>query len=812
MRRSIVVLVVALLAGTALSQDGGVPYLNCAWVEALPDGDFLYHCRIHVGEVTADRLDLAVQFRFATEGNPSILAKGSDKALLLWPDRWERAAGPSPVWHPAPVRLSGRFFAEQGEIPPGRTVVEAIFDVYDPAAERYVEAGHFLRATFTLALPAEGTPALDVVAPGGDFPFRDTAKEPPPPVVRRGGAALPAESVPVIFAGNGLTPSRVLGTLRHRAGASSSLRFSVDSILVEGEPGRFAVFDGTGSFLRFVEGTPVEAARVTPFLIAGAQILDPLTGTPAGTLAEPSGAVLAARLSADRPRLWLLGTGGIETWSPDSGERVARVDFAVHPGEYIPDDWRGGVITPCGRFAGLSWMDGKRFALDVRDTASGARILRATSIWGAPPLLALLPDGETLVSTVYEWDEPNGVALFDAKTGETKRVLPDTVNAWTFALSPDGKLLATGGGERVQLFDMASGECVRKVASEGAAKSLAFSPDGKILLVVDARGVRTFDPATGVQLGEPDLGGPSVFSPDGTRVATLTPAGAVALWDARTGAILSRPPEYEEWAIARDGSRVAAVDRRGRVDVWETAGGKHLLTVESPRGPLVLSPDGKLLAAGYSGPAPLLFDVDRAEILYAPRLAEGSGYGPAFSPDGRTVAVPWSNRTIRVYDLTTMALRMTGVFENTASHVEFSGDGTKLAAVVDYGVAVADVADGGTFRRLFRAEWSHHLAISPDGTRVVCGEKPAEIRDATTGDLIVAIEASELYRPEFLWSPDGKRVVAIPEDGSILVFDAGTGKLLDTVKAPLRFGPAAFAPDGTLLAVCEKGAVVFFKE
>jgi WD40 repeat protein len=620
--------------------------------------------------------------------------------------------------------------------------------------------------------------------------------------------------VPGSLAGCGLEPASVLGSLRHRAGRAEALRFAsgTDGVFVEGESGRHFVFDARGVFLRAVEGAPVTDAGGAGLLLSGGKLLHPVTGEEAAVLASPPASVLSARLLAGSGRLLVLTGREIAVWNTRSGEAVSSTGFAVHQDEYLPDEWRGGVITSCGRFAGLSWMDGKRFALDVHDTESGKRLLRATSIWGAPPLLAVLPDGATLVSTVYEWSGQNGVALFDAKTGETKRVLPDTADAWTFALSPDGKLLATGGGEQVQLFDPASGECLRKVASEGAVKWLAFSPDGKILLLLDARGVRTFDPATGTPLGEPDLGGPSVFSPDGAKVATLTPAGAVALWDARTGAILSRPPEYEEWVISRDGSRVAAVDRRGRVDVWETAGGTHVLTVESPRGPLALSPDGKFLAAGFSGPAPLLFDVDRAEVLYAPRLAEGSGYGPAFSPDGRTVAVPWSNRTIRVHDLPTMALRMVGAFEHTASHVEFSADGSKTAAVVDYGVAVADVADGGTFRKLFRAEWSHHLAISPDGKRIVCGEKPAGIHDAATGDLVVALGGEELYRPEFVFSPDGKRVLAIPEDGSILVFDAGTGKLEKTIKGPLRFGPVAFAPDGTLLAVCEKGAVVLFRE
>jgi WD40 repeat protein len=454
-------------------------------------------------------------------------------------------------------------------------------------------------------------------------------------------------------------------------------------------------------------------------------------------------------------------------------------------------------------------MDGKRFALDVHDVTTGSLVLRSHAVWGAPALLALTPDGGTIATTVYEWSGPNGIALFDAKTGERRHLLPDTSDARALALSPDGSVLATGTG----LFDPRSGKLLRRLETEGRVTGLAFTPDGKVLLVMDGGRPRAIDAGSGAPRGEPDLSGPTALSPDGLRAATLTPGGAVARWEALTGAVPVQPPEYEEMVISKNGGRVATVDRRGRVEVWETGSGRHVLSVDAPRGPLALSPDGKLLAAGLSGPAPLFFDVDRGEVLYAPRSLEGYGYAPAFSPDGRTVAVPWTDRTIRIYDLRTMALLLTGSFEGTASAVDFSRDGRKLAAAVDYGVALADVAPGADFRQLFRVQWARAVAVSPDGTRVVCGEQPPEIRDTATGELVAKLGSDDLYRPAFVFSPDGKRLLAIPEDGSVRVFDAGDGKLLMTMRGALRLGSTAFGADGkAILTACEKGAVVFWKE
>jgi WD40 repeat protein len=72
--------------------------------------------------------------------------------------------------------------------------------------------------------------------------------------------------------------------------------------------------------------------------------------------------------------------------------------------------------------------------------------------------LLFLPDGQTLVGRRAD-DE---IKLFDLKTGKIKRTIKPGQKAWSWAVSRDGKILATGTGDagkgEVELWDLARGK------------------------------------------------------------------------------------------------------------------------------------------------------------------------------------------------------------------------------------------------------------------------------------------------------------------------------------------------------------------
>jgi WD40 repeat protein len=179
--------------------------------------------------------------------------------------------------------------------------------------------------------------------------------------------------------------------------------------------------------------------------------------------------------------------------------------------------------------------------------------------------------------------------------------------------------------------------------------------------------------------------GKAVFSPDGTRLAGVGPAGTIRIWHLATGALhtvrTGRGTTVRSMAFSPDGRTLAAVDigsAGDRVTLLDTTTGRirHTLTPNAG-GPLsvAFSRDGRTLASA-SGRSLQTWDTRTGRLRES--LGAGGEVGPAaFSADGRTVAVSGTTG-VELWDLATARLRAT-LPTRSPTPAAFSPDGHTLA-------------------------------------------------------------------------------------------------------------------------------------
>jgi DNA-binding beta-propeller fold protein YncE len=294
--------------------------------------------------------------------------------------------------------------------------------------------------------------------------------------------------------------------------------------------------------------------------------------------------------------------------------------------------------------------------------------------------------------------------------------VPGMSSVTAAAFSPDGKILATGGGyedDHAYLWDAASGKLITTFtdpdpagAVEPQIISVAFSPDGKTLVTGDSDGsAYLWNMATGNVIATLTDPGPygigATFSPDGATVATA--AIRTQLWDAASGQQTFNGPAASSVgtaiAFSPDGTTLAVGNLDGGTNLWNvsTAHPHVIATLTDPLGKgvgsVAFSPDGKTLATGdgQGDGYTFLWDVATERLittLIDPSPPVKVHSAVAFSPDGKTLASVdgwtylWNVATASPQLITTLSdpRQESGVLIVDA----FSPDG-KLLAVGDSG-------------------------------------------------------------------------------------------------------------------------------
>ena len=354
-------------------------------------------------------------------------------------------------------------------------------------------------------------------------------------------------------------------------------------------------------------------------------------------------------------------------------------------------------------------------------------------------------------------------------------------SSFSVAYSPNGNMLAVAGimGEFVEIWDVPAHKRITTLQPK-EGHLVAFSPRGGLLATDAGNQVRLW--RTGPwnlvgQLAVPGRVGVLKFSPDGTRLASLSYPDEVTVW------------EVAQWAVIR---KIHGARRAGYFE-----------------GRLDFSPDSKALVIGDAHGQLRVVDLTSGNTDVNIPEAHSEGITcVAWSPNGSIIASGsgYSGGPISLWDAASgQPLGSLEGHNSLICKLIFSTDGQRLySASADQTIRIWDVGQRGCLATLRGStDEVYGLALSPDGTTLASASKDGIValwsalpRSQEESPRLIPLD--RFWRPAF--APDS-RVLAAPRAGTISLFDLATLREIEQFPAMGTDGvtAVAYSPDETLL-------------
>ena len=515
------------------------------------------------------------------------------------------------------------------------------------------------------------------------------------------------------------------------------------------------------------------------------------------------GAAIAATNEDGSIRIWNLNGKEKTTINNTYDSRVNNGSYSVNSVSFSP---KSNTIVGASQDGSIKlWdFDGKA----IQDFTGKGKDAIITSI---------SPDGTTIASVNLQ-----GKIKVWKRNGQEVQTFqhPLQSTSWVTVLrfSPNGKIIASADNNpnsTVKLWSL-QGKAPRDLKHDWAVSSLSFSSNSQMLASVEELSkVKIWDLNNGKQLDSfEDFGVTgSTFSPDGEIATFGSNAGNIKFWHSFNGKmevnttltghsstindvsfrpndsnmLVStssdktvklwnlkgiKPPRFRpingslgDISISPNGQIIATVTADNYIKLWNLNGTPHnqLVGKASPLSKITFSSDGKYLVSS-SQTLVQIWNIDSGEskIIIKQELNKGktNNFSKAsFSNDGKTIVVGREDGTVKL-------LRLDGAELQTLQ------GGGKIVSYSPNGEIIASASSNNNTVKLWNAD----------------------------GKELLSLLGSSYPITSFIFSPDGKTLIAGNANGNIIIWSI-TGKKLYTLQGhSSAVSSLTFRPDSKIFA------------
>jgi WD40 repeat protein len=489
-----------------------------------------------------------------------------------------------------------------------------------------------------------------------------------------------------------------------------------------------------------------------------------------GAVFMPDQKSILSIAASDSFRIWDIASGKhIKSLSEGRDKyNVQEIYFAM---DVLPDG--KSFIATAGTPKLFSMETGK-----VLKTYSGYN--------GTEQTIVVTKDGKRFVTGTHSASKKgnNTFKIYDIDKEEPIKVLKGhTSIIYCIALSPDGKLAATGSSDQtIIIWDMVKLKKIKEIKSKSFVNAISFTPDSKKVIAGGVYWLSVWDVETGQMVKNFDNYRSTCYSLaflNDANLFAIQNKFAIEIWDIEIGQVVrkftGRASYLGGFTMFLDNKTVMT-----RELVWDLAAGRLIksdaeLYKKHETNSRKIEDGYVLETSNFSG---------NTFGSYSHKFIghTGSIYCIAVSPDKKKVASSSADYTLRIWDGKTGKQLVSTDMGFSAKVLAFSPDGSSIAADCFRQIKIWSVAGHKEFEYRGHRDPVSALTFSPDGRFILSGADDGSIKlwKMFQHDEIKTFlgHSAQVYGLAF--SPGGKFFVSVAADNTMKYWNLETGKLIFT--------------------------------